>query len=90
MTPALLNSINYKDKLYKQWKKDEENQSKKREFTDYQKNLKNKLRVVKNRFDYNQINNADSKRMWQYVHRKLENNSKDRTTRRRGTTSTRP
>ena len=50
MTPALSNSINYKNELYEQWKKYGENQSIKREFTDYQRNLKKKLRAAKNRF----------------------------------------
>ena len=78
MTPTLLNSINDKDKLYKQWKKDEKNRSKKREFTDYQRILKNELQSAKKRSEYNQIKNADSKQMWQYVHRKLEIMLKDR------------
>ena len=66
--------------LDKRWKKDEENQIKKREFTDYQRILKNTLQAAENKFDYNQINDPDSKQMWQYVYRKLENNPKDRNT----------
>ena len=67
--------------LYKRWKKNKKKkQTKKQESTDYQRILKNNLRAAKNKFDYNQINDPDSKQMWQYVHRKLENKPKDRNT----------
>ena len=50
MIPALLNSIETKNKLYKEWDKDRTNELNKNEFFTYEKILKSLIRDAKNRY----------------------------------------
>lgn len=78
ITLGLINSVNVKDKLYRIWKNDLNNLTKKDQYLNYEKVLKSLLRSAKNKFERNQIQNADSKKMWKYVHSKLETQFKNR------------
>ena len=76
MTPALLNLIENKNKLYKEWDKDKTNELNKTNFLTYDKILKSLIRAAKNRYEYKQLSSSISKKMWQYVHSKLDINLK--------------
>ena len=52
MTPALLNSIESKNKLYKEWDKDRTNELNRNKFLTYEKVLKSLIRAAKNRYEY--------------------------------------
>lgn len=75
ITPALINSVNTKDKLYKEWKKDVDNFIKKECYMKYEKKLKSLLRHAKNQWEIKQIQKSDPKNLWKYVNNKLNNKS---------------
>ena len=77
ITPALINTINIKNKLYKVWKNDPADSVKKERYLNYESRLKSLLRTAKDRHDQNQIQGANSKRLWQYVHCKLDHKTKN-------------
>lgn len=78
ITPALVNSVNTKNNLYKAWKNDQSNNEKKFRFLNYEKLLKSLLRTAKNKYEQKHIQKSDSKKLWQYVHSKLDQKPKNR------------
>ena len=97
MTSVLVNSVNTKNKLYKDWKnelsksqnitnqvgnsnqnEDQVNQHqqlvnlKRKKFLNYETVLKRLLRTARNLHKQKQLQKADSKDLWEYVHAKLD------------------
>lgn len=78
ITPSLINLVNTKNKLYKAWKKNQEDVEKKETYMRYEKCLKSVLNAAKLKYEEKQLRNLDSKKMWQYVNKKLERILKNR------------
>lgn len=77
ITPALINSVNEKNKLYKIWKSDICDNVKKEQYLQYERRLNNVLQSAKNRYDQKLIQGADTKKMWQYVNNRLDKNTRN-------------
>lgn len=73
----MINQVNYKNKLYKIWKRDPSNLSKKEKFMNYEKSLKRALITAKIQNEYRSLQNLDTKGMWRYVQLKLNQKAKN-------------
>lgn len=73
ITKGLINSCNYKNKLYTDWQNDLNNIDKKNRFKKYANKLKNLIRYTKNNYDKATIKNCDNnpKKLWNIVNYKI-------------------
>ena len=73
ITPAIINSINIKEKLYKMWKTDPLNDELKNNYKKYSNKLCNIIKFCKINFEKNKIQSFknNNKKIWQFIKDKI-------------------